>query len=113
MLINHIKFGDSIAMKKLFIFFFGLCSISVGGQKPFPDSLFSKDMGTFDKIISGYQDPGWLFDKFSAGATNGSLFTNDSLKNRVSFINFWFEGCHPCVAEFPALNELYSKYRIV
>lgn len=21
-------------------------------------------------------------------------------------INFWFEGCHPCLAEFGALNEL-------
>jgi len=26
-------------------------------------------------------------------------------------INFWFEGCHPCVTEFPALNELAQQLK--
>jgi thiol-disulfide isomerase/thioredoxin len=26
-------------------------------------------------------------------------------------INFWFEGCHPCLAEFGALNELAEKLK--
>ncbi|HEV8284570.1 MAG TPA: TlpA disulfide reductase family protein [Chitinophagaceae bacterium] len=36
---------------------------------------------------------------------------NQSLKGKVVFINFWFEGCHPCVAEMEALNELFNKLK--
>lgn len=27
------------------------------------------------------------------------------------FINFWFEACAPCIAEFSSLNEFYEKYK--
>ncbi len=36
---------------------------------------------------------------------------NDSLKGKVVLINFWFETCHPCMAELPALNELAIKLK--
>ncbi|HYH14306.1 MAG TPA: TlpA disulfide reductase family protein [Flavisolibacter sp.] len=35
-------------------------------------------------------------------------FTNESLKGKVVFINFWFEACKPCIAEFDGLNTLYT-----
>lgn len=40
-----------------------------------------------------------------------SKITNDSLMGKVVLINFWFEGCHPCLAEFEALNELARKLK--
>jgi len=36
---------------------------------------------------------------------------NESLGGKVVFINFWFEGCHPCMAEMEAFNELFKKLK--
>jgi peroxiredoxin len=33
------------------------------------------------------------------------------LKNKVVLINFWFKGCHPCMAEMEALNELHQQLK--
>lgn len=38
-------------------------------------------------------------------------FTNESLKGKVVFLNFWFENCPPCRAEFRTLNWLYKTYK--
>jgi len=95
-------------MKRLLLFFLTVVSIQLYSQKSFPDSLWN-NMDTVEKIQWGYEDPGWSFDKFSAKTTSGITYTTDSLRNKISFINFWFEGCHPCIAEFPALNDLYAK----
>ena len=43
--------------------------------------------------------------------SNGKTISNDMLKGKVVLINFWFEGCHPCMAEMGALNELYEKLK--
>ncbi|RYZ25524.1 MAG: TlpA family protein disulfide reductase [Chitinophagaceae bacterium] len=50
------------------------------------------------------------FPKFVAKTDKGE-FNSDSLVGKVVLINFWFEGCHPCIAEFPALNELADKLK--
>ena len=39
---------------------------------------------------------------FDGNAVDGRLFSN----NAVTVINFWFNGCKPCVAELSKLNEL-------
>ena len=43
--------------------------------------------------------------------TGNATWTNDSLKGKVVFINFWFENCPPCIAEMGPLNELYQKLK--
>lgn len=50
------------------------------------------------------------FPKFVAKTDKGE-FSSDSLVGKVVLINFWFESCHPCLAEFPALNELAQKLK--
>ena len=35
----------------------------------------------------------------------------DKLKGKIIVINFWFIGCHPCIAELPALNKLVKEYQ--
>jgi thiol-disulfide isomerase/thioredoxin len=44
-------------------------------------------------------------------ATDGKVFNNDLLKGKTVFINFWFEACAPCIAEFGALSEVYQKLK--
>jgi peroxiredoxin len=40
-----------------------------------------------------------------------SLFTNAALKGKLVYINFWFEACTPCIAEFEGLNKLYDTLK--
>lgn len=39
---------------------------------------------------------------------NGVLLTPDKSGSKITFINFWFLACAPCVAEFPALEKFYN-----
>src|SRR5688500_7772811 len=50
------------------------------------------------------------FPSFSFVA-DGKVFNNDLLKGKIVFINFWFEACAPCLAEFDVLNEIYQKLK--
>jgi peroxiredoxin len=50
------------------------------------------------------------FPKFAVADKDG-IVNNDSLMGKVVLINFWFKACHPCIAEFGALNELAEKLK--
>jgi thiol-disulfide isomerase/thioredoxin len=65
------------------------------------DSLFGK------KAKEAIGKP---FPKFVAINESGKI-NNDSLIGKVVLINFWFEGCHPCLAEFGGLNELAQELK--
>ncbi|MGJ7031977.1 TlpA family protein disulfide reductase [Niabella hirudinis] len=41
----------------------------------------------------------------------GETHTPESLKGKVVFINFWATWCPPCIAEMPAINELYASFK--
>ena len=53
---------------------------------------------------------GKQFPDFKVTGFDGNNFSNSDLKGKITLINFWFEGCHPCVAEFAALNNLFKKF---
>jgi peroxiredoxin len=56
----------------------------------------------------GYAAVGQPYTDFRL--TNGArTIDNQSLRGKVVLINFWFEGCHPCMAEMDALNNLFKK----
>lgn len=40
-----------------------------------------------------------------------SIVSNETVKGKVVFINFWFYSCTPCMREMDELNVLYEKYR--
>ena len=35
--------------------------------------------------------------------------SNSNLLNKITIMNFWYEGCAPCIAEMDALNRLYEN----
>jgi thiol-disulfide isomerase/thioredoxin len=48
---------------------------------------------------------------FVATTLEGKTIDKAYFENKVSVINFWFEGCHPCEAEMPGFNKLVERYQ--
>ncbi len=57
-----------------------------------------------EKNTIGKQFPGFF-------AKNNQTLNNSTLNGKVVFINFWFELCSPCIAEFEGLNSLYNNFK--
>ena len=49
---------------------------------------------------------------FKAKLIDGSSYSNEDLKGKISVINFWFIDCPPCVAEISGLNYLVERFGI-
>ena len=41
----------------------------------------------------------------------GKLYTNTDLIDKITFVNFWFEACAPCIAEMKALETLNKNFK--
>lgn len=61
--------------------------------------------------LAGQDNIGKKIADFSAFSIHGKKFTSDDFKNKITFVNVWFEACAPCLSEIEALNNLYEKYR--
>lgn len=95
-------------MKKIILFFvitssplFCLCQNVV-----FNDSMI---IAEHNKSMTQYL--GKEVNNFEERAINGKKFSKKKLSGKITLINFWFEYCAPCIAEFEALNALYIKYK--
>lgn len=49
------------------------------------------------------------YPEFSFQLNNGKTLSSAGLKGKIVVIDCWFEGCHPCMAEVDALNELHDS----
>lgn len=93
-------------MKKLILSAFLFYAVSAIAQTPTSDSTMQKASSQ-----TGLVDTKIAFGDFIAPQIDGSIFTNQNLKDKVTFVNFWSNACEPCRAEFEALNEIYRKYK--
>lgn len=90
-------------------FLFVLLSLFSNAQ-----TLTAREIDSINNKFSSAQDKrnkeaiGKPYPPFSF-TRDGKVFNNDLLKGKTIFINFWFEACAPCIAEFDALNEVYQK----
>jgi len=48
---------------------------------------------------------------FNVKTIYGIPLSKKEVSGKVIILNFWFEGCAPCVAEMPALNKLVEEYK--
>jgi peroxiredoxin len=48
---------------------------------------------------------------FSLASRAGTQVSLADLKGQVVMINFWASWCGPCRQEFPALDQIYAKYK--
>lgn len=93
-------------MKYLIFFITGILSLMTLHAQERKDSLVPNVLMNRGQ---GYLNKDFL--PFKGNGINGELYSNDSIKNKITFINFWFEACAPCIAEFEALNILYKKFK--
>lgn len=68
--------------------------------------------GKIDSVICpiGYMAIGHPYLPFKL-TNDKKTVDNQRIDGKVVFINFWFEGCHPCMAEMDALNKLFEKMK--
>lgn len=52
-----------------------------------------------------------LAPEFSLANRAGGQLSLSGLRGQVVMINFWASWCGPCRQEFPALDEMYRKYK--
>ena len=73
----------------------------------------SKEMSKeFEKQDSLFHlNLGKPYPAFTATTLEGKTVTEKELIGKVTFINFWWQFCSPCIAEFDALNALYGKLK--
>jgi thiol-disulfide isomerase/thioredoxin len=96
-------------MKKFFltaVALIGLINCAISQNNFLADSIMQK---AFNE--NGFDEPDKYFEKFSNFSVDGKYYSGDSLKNKITVISFWFEGCAPCIAEFDALNKLYDRFK--
>lgn len=55
---------------------------------------------------------GKVLPDFTAKDLSGQIYTGSTITNgKVTFLNFWFSGCMPCIEEMPNLNKLYAMVK--
>lgn len=71
-------------------------------QKSYQENLYLKN-----NLVKGKPSPKFINYTNHKGGT-ASL---DDLKGKYVYLDFWEIGCKPCIAQFPALDELREKYK--
>ena len=54
---------------------------------------------------------GKQFNQFNVKTPGFSDFSNTNLQGKISFVNFWFESCPPCIAELEGFNKLFDTLK--
>ena len=91
-------------MRLLFVSCLLFLSIFGKGQQyvseGFIDSLHNVEKGYIGKN----------FANFNLEDISGNFFSDSGFKEKITLVNFWFESCLPCVAEFIPLNQIFEKF---
>jgi len=72
----------------------------------------SKLMASFTPSVQKVEKREKLTDyRWQLTDNNGQPFDLSLFQGKVIFLNTWATWCPPCIAEMPAIQELYNKYR--
>lgn len=86
------------------IFFFLLNTVGFA-QKDNPD-VFLKKKDSLNKAVIGTPYP-----DFTHSGDDGIIYSKKKMLGKKYYINFWFEGCHPCMDEMSSLILLNNKLK--
>ena len=72
----------------------------------------SKLMASFSPSVQKVEKRETLTDyQWRLTDDNGQPFDFSQAQGKVVFLNTWATWCPPCIAEMPAIQQLYNKYR--
>ena len=98
-------------MKQALVIYFTLIATLSYSQSP-AFKVYPMNADSFAAAIDKKNNEfiGKPFPQFST-STNNKECSNEILKGKAVFINFWFSACAPCIAELEALNELFTNFK--
>lgn len=82
------------------------------------ESMLAQDFNTELILLIKEQDSirqtyiGKKYPAFVSVTMEGDTISEKMLSGKVTFLNFWFEACAPCIAEFEELKLMYEKYKV-
>ena len=82
-----------------------VCSHAQVG-KTSPQSAYARRLDSFKASVYNK-----TYLPFTLKLQDGREVTNESLLGKVVMLDFWFEFCHPCHADFSSLNSLDSMLK--
>jgi len=96
-------------MKKLFgvaLLFIQSVLSAQSGHKPLNPDEYMRMQDSVRQAMTGKPYPA-----FNYKADDGITYSNESLLGKKYYINFWFEGCHPCMEEMNSLIALNNSLK--
>ena len=99
-------------MKDKFLFFVCILIFSyVKSNSQVQTIVFENITNTFKVSEDINYAIGKEFPVFKAVSLNNETISSDNLSGKVTMVNFWFDGCAPCIIELDALINVYNKYK--
>ena len=92
-----------------FSFFFLIPFFSMSAQSP--DFRYVGGLRIEKNDSVQQKELGKPFTKFSLENLNGKIVSEKDLFGKVTFMNFWFLACPPCIAELEDLNNLFESFK--
>ncbi|MEO7047050.1 MAG: TlpA disulfide reductase family protein [Ferruginibacter sp.] len=75
-------------------------------KKPFNPDEYLRKVDSINQSLIGKPYPA-----FEYKGDDGKLYSNKNLLGKKYYINFWFEGCHPCMEEMDSLIALNNRIK--
>ena len=64
---------------------------------------------TFEEYLNSFV--GKQLGQFKIKTSDSTTFSNADLSGKITFVNFWFASCPPCMAEMEGLSKLYDTLK--
>ena len=97
-------------MKKLLVFIVVIFSNTIlcaqANKRSFNSDSLLRVRDSLKKTMIGKPYP-----DFEHTGDKGTVYSKKILSGKKYYINFWFEGCHPCMEEMSSLVELNNKIK--
>jgi peroxiredoxin len=69
--------------------------------------IYRINHGTFTGRVQAYNLPA----KFEASDEQQNIVTDESFRDKIVLLDFWYTGCGACFEKFPQVQAVYNRYK--